>query len=99
MNLVIHPLVCSLCIILIHVSTWKGMVNYPAAEWLTFSKVPVFIKKPLYMCMVCMCSIWGLLYQFTFLDLTTPEIIRFVLTVGGLNVIASFTITNPADEL
>ena len=40
------------------IATEEGMIFYKPAKWLD-SKLPVFISKPLFSCVYCMASIWG----------------------------------------
>ncbi len=50
----------------IHVLFWDGMVLSWAKKYL--SALPVFLRKPLYECAVCMSSLWGVLFYFKGVD-------------------------------
>jgi hypothetical protein len=47
----------SLMVIFLHVCTWEGMLLQRVPVW--FWNAPVWIKKPLYDCPVCMSPWWG----------------------------------------
>lgn len=79
-----HVLICSLMCTLMHVSTHEGMIFHRFAQWYK-KDMPVWLIKPLFDCLTCMCSIWGTSYWL--LSDTDLSWLVFVLAVGGMNTI------------
>lgn len=90
-----HTLITSLSIIMIHASTKEGMIASFVPRLLNV--LPWWIKKPLFECPVCMCSIWGTLafLFFPFLPIHYP---LFILSVGGCNLIIAAFLTHTLKE-
>ena len=85
-NLLILPLIISLMIIGIHATTWQKMIFYHPAKWLK-SKLPVWLHKPLFSCVICMSSVWSLLFMCIF-GFPKWHFMPFViLIVAGINTI------------
>ena len=81
----------SLIIVAIHACFWPGMIFNCIRKRLT--KLPDVIKKPLYDCMICMSSIWGIVY-FAFsqpanipIETYALRLTLHVLIVCGINVV------------
>lgn len=93
MNITAHIAICSLCCLLIFRAFEEGMILYwlrVILHRLTAFKYVCYIRKPIYDCMTCMCSVWGLTYiavnhWLLGWDFTTTESVIFILAVGGLN--------------
>lgn len=83
MNPLIHVILTALGIVFIHATTWEGMIfsRVRVALW----HAPLWIKKPLFMCLICMTSIWG-----TALYFQPFEFISYLFAVGGLMTLLSF---------
>ncbi len=74
--------IVALAIVFVHATTWEGMIN----AWLprVFSGKPLWMRKPLYMCTICMTSIWGTALWFN------PIVeITYLFAVGGIMVLLS----------
>lgn len=57
--------------------------------------LPAWIKKPLYECLICMCSFWGTIIFFMWTG--THDIYNlmvFIFSVGGANTLISVFINN-----
>jgi len=96
----LHAIACSMCCITIYAATRQGNILFPIVRFLNrYATSPIleFIKTPIYGCLTCMCSFWGILYylttfglpQLAFTDLS--NIVKFVLMVGATNFVADIT--------
>jgi hypothetical protein len=73
-------IVTALAILFVHATTWEGMIN----AWLPrlAGRLPLFIRKPLYLCPICMTSIWGITLWFN------PIVeITYLFAIGGVMVL------------
>jgi len=75
----------SLIITGIYTSTQDGMI-FGFIRPLLFS-LPVWLKKPLYLCLTCMASFWTLALWLLFANAYTWHVIPVVFIVAGLNSI------------
>lgn len=75
-------LLAALAIVFIHSTTWDGMIN----AWLRrlLYRAPIWIRKPLYLCPICMTSFWG-----TLLWLQPFDFITYLFAVGGILTLIS----------
>ena len=87
----------SMCITTIHVSLWEGMalqyIRRKMDKLLTVDTNKLhWVAKPLYDCIICMCSIWGtiafFILQFYF-NIAVELLPALILVVGGINTIIS----------
>jgi hypothetical protein len=74
----------SLIILGIHALFWPGMILVKFRKYL--ERMPRFCKKPLFDCLICMSSVWGVTFFLCFNKLSW-HLIPHVLAVCGLNVI------------
>jgi len=89
----------SLKISFVYVSFKRGMIFhfvYLAFEWF-WAQLPsndwlisltCYLRKPLYGCIICMASIWGILFSLYRFELSLNYLL-FLFTVGGLNYLIS----------
>lgn len=85
----------ALVIWFIHATTWEGMIfGFVRKKLYHF---PVWIKKPLYLCVICMSPWYAVGCWFLFGNVISLDILYFALIVGGINTIASLLI--PDHEL
>jgi hypothetical protein len=95
--------IASLCCLILHAATHEGMVLFFIRQ-LCEMGLPVYIQKPLYHCLICMCSIWGTaVYLFKAPSFDWMDLLFTVLITGGFNTIYTaltqklFTHDLPAD--
>ena len=85
--------ISSLCIVMIYASMTQGMLLFPVRKKLdTF--LPEAIHKPLYSCLICMSSFWGLIAWVVFYGYLSWDILMFILPLGGLNSIITLLVNN-----
>ena len=87
--------ITSLAIIMIYATTKEGMIASfvpPLLWWL-----PSWLKKPLYECPVCMCSVWGSIF-FLLTPLHPIQYPVFILAVGACNLIITAFLTHTLKE-
>ena len=84
-------------IVAIHAMCMEGHVLHrigiPRLLW----NAPVLIKKPLFECMMCMSSVWGITFWYIAGNsILNTELISFLLTLSGvmfiLDILISFII-------
>ena len=76
----------SLMIAGIHVLLWPGMIFAWMRKYL--KHLPLFIRKPLFECMICMASIWGTAFFLYKNGLSLNlDLIPHLLAVCGCNLI------------
>lgn len=78
---------CSLMIAGINATTWPTMIFERQADWLIV-RLPYWICKPLFECIICMASIWGTIFFLS--EISNFDIIsyiKFIFAVAGLNTI------------
>lgn len=94
----ISPIYISLyCTGLFIVMNGENMLLVPVANFLT-SKLPQWICKPLYECIVCMASFWSISYWFLFVREDWHLLIPFMFIVAGINGIISAILKPLFDE-
>ena len=92
--LLLFALLTSLKCTAIHVACWDGMFfakHVPILPYLR--RLPSLLSKPLYDCLTCMASLWGIvfgLFRFGF-DIHAPWI-SFILCVCGINAVVEATL-------
>ena len=88
----------SLCITAIHVACWKGNVLFKArntvGKFLYHSDL-MWLEKPLYDCLPCMASFWGMLFWIA--DGMHHQPILVVLCVSGINCLIETVVHETAD--
>ena len=75
----------SLIIVAIHALFWPGMLFVGFRKYL--DRLPGFMRKPLFDCMICMSSVWGTFFFLCVNKVLSIGLIPHVLAVCGLNVI------------
>lgn len=98
-------IIIALFCLFVHACTWEGMIGEKIGE--LFWEAPVWIKKPLFSCPICMCPWWGsgLIVLFGILTDYWPHPVVWFLELaiaGGINVVLSSIIhpheQEPTDE-
>ncbi len=88
-ELLAFSLAVSLCCITIHICVvWPGMIFNWAEKYLQV--LPHYLRKPLYECTTCMCSIWTLAFWCIYppaVSIGIAPVIITVLITGALNTI------------
>jgi len=85
MELLLFCIQVSLACLTIHVAiAHNGMIFNFLAPILETS-LPEWFRKPLYECMVCMCSFWTVFFWVAYVKPVSCELIFAVLIVGGIN--------------
>ncbi len=82
-ELLIRVILTAFGIVFIHSTTWEGMIFGRVRRWMY--RAPVWLRKPTYMCMICMTSVWGTLLWFN-----PFEFITYLFATGGILVFFSF---------
>lgn len=90
-----HCLYAVLIILFVNATTQDGMIFGFVRKGLYF--LPVWIKKPLYDCLVCMSPWYAFAIWFLLGGRMEFELVHFVLIVGGLNALLVIIIGD--DEL
>lgn len=83
-------LTISLITIGIHASTWDGMILEPIRIWLDSklsNKYGKYIKKPLYECLICMSSVYTIIYSVLTYGCISANTLVLIITVAGLNTL------------
>lgn len=94
MENLITALTISLITIAVHVLSWRDMLFGPVAIWIE-KKVPAgkhWLLKPLYMCLICMSSVYSVLY-WLFMGCSFNLLIVMLCTCG-INTIITSVIAN-----
>ena len=97
MILITHAFICSMFCLIAYQSTLEGMLLF----WLRRildpffrNKIGAWIRKPLYGCLTCMCSVWGTTYYLLTFGFTDPvSWIKLVAITGGMNAIIDTYLT------
>jgi hypothetical protein len=91
-----HVILISLAITGIHICCRDGMVfERPRVwvqnilDWALGYKASAYVQKPLFSCLMCMSSIWGLIGCLV-LNIPACDWIFTILSVCGLNAIITF---------
>lgn len=90
-------LITSFQITAIHVACWQGMILFGArnkAAKFLFTAGHSWLEKPLYDCLPCMASVWGLL--FWWFDGLNYNPIQVVLCVSGINCLIQCVVNEEA---
>lgn len=95
MILIINAIILSLMILMIHVSFWDGMIFGKIRSSYLY-QLPSLIRKPLYECHICMCSLWCVIMFPMFYDILSSDLIVMIRTMiklmlcsGGMLVLIS----------
>lgn len=83
MEVILHLFYCSLIIFGIWNAGSPGMILQHVDSYLSAS-LPELIYKPLIGCVICMPSLWGSAYYFTFVNLDWG-VLLFVPALSGFN--------------
>lgn len=87
-NLLQNTVSFSLIIMAIHtIINRPGMIFYWLLPYL--ERLPAWMHKPLFECLTCMSSFWGLMLWFAFGNGLSLWIIPQILAVAGLNYLLS----------
>lgn len=94
-------LIISVTVVFLHASTWEGMIlqSIPVFFW----NVPVWIKKPLFSCPVCMTLWWGPsilatgIVSFHCPVTSSGQMAMLVLSAAGINVVLTSLIKSEPD--
>ena len=71
---------------------WEGMVLFPLKKYL--ERLPVIIRKPLYECLFCMSSIWGITILYFIHKLPIDlHFIYYLFAIAGVNFLIEITVT------
>ncbi|HMX02958.1 MAG TPA: hypothetical protein PK511_09600 [Chitinophagales bacterium] len=92
-DLIVSAAITSLQITFIHILFWDGMI----LQSLRNNPLPWLVKKPLYDCLICMTSIWGIFIWFFEWD-GKFDLIAFLFLVGGINVLIMALVNNADDK-
>lgn len=84
-------IITSLKIVAIHVCCWQGMILGGIRPLLSF--LPEWIKKPFYLCVICMASVWGTFFWVMDGRYICIDTLWFVLVVCGINALFSFALS------
>lgn len=91
-KLILISVITSVQITFIHVLFWDGMI----LRFFRENRLPRFIQKPLYDCLICMTSIWGFVFWLAEWN-ASVNLIFMWLTVGGINVLISGVVGRAED--
>lgn len=84
LDLLLISAITSLQITFIHVLFFDGMLLQKLRpEW-----IAAWLKKPVYDCLICMTSVWGVILWVTEWNMAV-NLLWFLFTVGGINVLIS----------
>lgn len=84
LKLLLMAAITSAQITFIHMLFWDGMI----LRFFKENKLPRFIQKPLYDCLICMTSIWGFFFWIAEWN-ASVNLFWFWFLVGGINVLIS----------
>ena len=73
---------------------WDGMILYWLKRYL--ERLPVLLKKPLFECLICMSSLWTIVYYIVF-GLPFVQLPESILIVCGINTLLSIIIEKFTD--
>ena len=87
----------SMAITAIHVTVvWPGMLlNF--MEPVLSHRLPLWLKKPLYECMICMASVWTTVFWLVAHRPVTPVLLFAVLVVAGVNTLVCVVLERLSD--
>jgi hypothetical protein len=85
-KMILFTLIISLCTVGVHATTWEKMIFHRPATWLK-RKLPVWIYKPAFDCMICMSSVYSILFWIIFGTFNIIYLPVVILTVAGINAI------------
>jgi hypothetical protein len=83
-------LTISLFTIGIHAATWDGMILEPIRIWLDSklsNKYGKYVKKPLYECLICMSSVWTIIYSLLNYGCINTSTFILIIVVAGINTL------------
>lgn len=87
--MIYHIIISALSIVFIHSLFWDGMLLAPIRRKY-LSRLPLFIRKPLFECLPCMTSIHGVLCYGAgsfFFEIGWMGLLPFLFAVGGLLIL------------
>jgi len=91
-NLIIAALIISLVTAGLFASTWRQMIFHRPAIWLK-KTLPVWLYKPLCGCMICMSSVYSILFWLIFRTFNILYLPLVIPMVAGINTIITAIIT------
>lgn len=87
----------SLKIVFVYAAMKEGMILFPLRRLfesmlsLAPASINFFLRKPLFDCLFCMSSIWGIIFTYFAFDFTL-QYLFLILQVAGLNYLLSIAI-------
>ncbi len=92
LDLILFCICVSLACTIIHIAvTWDGMVLNFIGKWHgeRIEKMPsvAWFYKPLFSCLICMCSFWTIIFWLLYIKPITFELLFAILITGGINVV------------
>ena len=96
----IDALKISLCIVAVYECTQEGMILHRARAWAATQMDrrlgdarSEWLQKPLWGCLICMSSIWGLIFSVAF-EVALIDVPLTILMVCGVNSLINRVIIN-----
>ena len=89
MELILTALKISLICTAVFATTWEQMIFAKPAKWIE-QRVSKWILKPIFKCLICMASLYTLLFWLVFGGFNP---IVMILLVGGINTIITAVIS------
>jgi hypothetical protein len=102
-QLFILALITSLKIVFVYACYQEGMFLFPLRRLMDKvisylpAKVYLWIRKPLFYCLTCMSSVYGILFTYKLASFTW-EYLQFLFIIGGFNYLFGCFITIMAPE-
>ncbi len=97
--MIYHIIISALSIVFIHSLFFDGMLLAPLRRNY-LSKLPLFFQKPLYSCIVCMTSIYGVICYAAgslFFHVGWVGLLPFLFSVGGILVLIRSVVGHAED--
>ena len=93
MTILQHSICTSLLITGIYVACqWPGMLLYTPARWAE-RRLPDWMVRPLCQCMICMSSVWTIIYSLVMHTIGIRTLIQIPM-VAGICVFLSYIVTH-----
>ena len=89
-NILMISLIISLCTVGIYAATWRQMILHKSAQWM--KRFPIWIYKPVCGCLICMSSVYSILFWLIFRPFTIYYLPVVILMVAGTNTMITATI-------
>jgi hypothetical protein len=86
-ELISRSVILTFLVVFIHASMWQGMIFAKAGR--LFSKLPTYIRKPLFECIVCMAPWWGVFIYTGIWQWNVVDVLLCVIVSAGINVLIS----------